>query len=540
MIALRIPPAPKPAEVPAEPQVPELPKEKPKLSTPKFARGLTTLSLSWIHGRMEALAIYKGEVCGSWEATENVDDPSQFERLVTTAVEKTQYRGNTVSLLLAHHRLTHQLVETPPAKGSALATIVRRQVERLKVFDGEPAWCFQPAMATKKSHAVLVHLFPRDLLNQLSAGAERAGMHLTAVIPCSEVLHTQMAQLPLKLDEVALVASESNGLATVVVGRQDGQLLLARSLDAGRASASGGLSVDLNRTLLYVSQQFGVNVGSIWLLGPGSDVRLHELKTQVQIPAHARPDERRPFQWPEEAARLSGPTCPNLITSEQRQAPQRRVAFRIACLVTLAVVLGAAATALVCEVLVRREKRSLRDLEQRAEVLQLEHQNLQRTDASFRQQQQIATAVVDERLLPAPMWFCAYLGEVVPPELLVTNLLVERHLDHWDVRIAGSLQPSTNLPPAGVLSNQVQVLAERLHQGPFKIVLGEPTAPATSTAPAKGVPAPTSPPAAAAAKPTLPSATSGLANWVNRLNSSKNPAPAAMRADRFVLEGTMQ
>lgn len=528
MIALRIPPAPKPAEIPAEPVLPDLPKERPKLTTPKFARGLTTLSLSWIHGRMEALAIYKGELCGSWESTESTDDPSQFENLVATAVEKTEYRGTSVSLLLAHHRLTHQLIETPPAKGAALATIVRRQVERLKVFDGEPAWCFQPALATKKSHAVLVHLFPRDLLNQLSAGAERAGMHLACVTPCSAVLHAQLGQLPLKLDEVALVASETNGLATVVVGRQDGQLLLARSLDAGRAPANGGLAVDLNRTLLYVSQQFGASVGSVWLLGPGSEIRLNELKGQIQVPVHARPDERRPFQWPEEAARLSGTQCPNLITSEQRSAPQRRVAFRIACLIALFLVLGAAATSLVCEVLVRREKRTVRELENRIAALQTEHQALQRTDAELRQQEQIASAMLDERLQPVPMWFSAYLGEVVPPEILVTNLLVERHLDHWDVRVAGSLQPSTNLPPAGVLASQVQLLADRLHQGPFKVVLGEP-----NSGSGKGTPAPV-------VAPTPAPANKGLANWVSRMNASKTNAPAAVRADRFALEGTMQ
>ena len=43
---------------------------------------------------------------------------------------------------------------------------------------------------------IILHLFPKILLNQLIQGARKLNLHLTAVIPPSAVLHQQVAALP--------------------------------------------------------------------------------------------------------------------------------------------------------------------------------------------------------------------------------------------------------------------------------------------------------------------------------------------------------
>src|SRR5262245_4016361 len=98
---------------------------------------LTTLSVSWLNNQFKAAAIHRGRVEAVWECPGPVDGAGRFEELIKQAVEKTGYRGQTVSLLLAHPRLVQQLVEVPLVKGPSLKKILKRQAQQQKMFSGE-------------------------------------------------------------------------------------------------------------------------------------------------------------------------------------------------------------------------------------------------------------------------------------------------------------------------------------------------------------------------------------------------------------------
>jgi hypothetical protein len=476
-----------------------------------------------MHGRLEAVAINRGEVSGGWEDADATDDPARFGERVKEAVTRTGYRGSTVNLLLAHPRLTHQLIETPPAKGAALRAVVQRQVERLKGFEGPPAWSYQPALPTKNSHGVLVHLFPRNLLELLVTSVQRAGLHLVSVTPCTAVLHAQIMRLPLRADEVALLVADTAGLTTMVVGRHDGQLLLARSLDATRKDGTGGLAIDLSRTLLFVSQQFGTSVGSVWLFGPGMPERVAELQAQLQVPVKLSAEAKTPHYWAEEAARLPLENTPNLVSTEQRKAPQRKVLLRMTVLIALFLVAAAVGTAVFCEVMVRSEQATIRELEQRMIGLRTQHEDLQRSHRQMQQRNQFAAEVLDARLAPVPFWFLGYLSEAVPPGLIVTNLVVQRGDAHWNLHLAGTRETGEPTATPDTSANPVEFLAERLRSGPFHVALGT------------GADSSASPP-----QPGTQSAVESIATWAARLSQAPAATPATPATDAFVLEGIMQ
>ena len=75
-----------------------------------------------------------------------------------------------------------------PVKGAALQKVIQRQAQQQKVFAGEAAWASQTSPPGKGLQRVVLHLFPRLLLNQLIQGCKQNGLHLTAVIPPSAVL----------------------------------------------------------------------------------------------------------------------------------------------------------------------------------------------------------------------------------------------------------------------------------------------------------------------------------------------------------------
>jgi hypothetical protein len=485
-------------------------------------RGLTTLGFSWLHGRVSAVAVQRGEVTGTWTKDDVPDDLSRIGELVREAARETSYRGSTVSLLLAHPRLAHQLIETAPAKGAALQSMIARQADRAKVFEGPASWSFQTTAGSQNPQSHLLHLLPRTLLDQMVRNVERAGLHLVSVLPPTAVLHGQLTRLPLANDEVAVVAADCGDRVTVVVGRKNGDLLLARSLDANRNKGPANIGVDLSRTILFVSQQFGVNVGSVWLFGPGSAERAAELQPQIHTPIRVSPEPDTPTYWAEDALRLPPEFAPNLISSEQRLAPQRQTLLRVTTLVSLILVCAAAASVAFVQYLSSRERFEIRRLGTRIKTLQSEHLELQKAHTEFTRQEESIRAVIDDRLPPVPAYFLAYLGEAVPADLRLSSVSVKREGPLWHVQMAGYAQTNAAPRAPNALAISVSAFAKVLTNGPFHLRLADfPTAP-------------TAPPSA------RETASGVIANWnARRANAGVAPTPYFPR-DRFNLEGWMQ
>lgn len=521
MLTLRIPKipsAPNPTQEP-EPTPAPAPALRPSLSTPKFSRNLTTLSLSWLHGRFEAVAIHKGELSGTWSAPESTEDLSRLPNLIQQAIAHTGYHGTTTTLLLAHPKLTQQLVESPPAKGAALTALVQRQIERLKGFEGPAAWSFQPILPSQKTHGVIAYILPRSFLDDLVDAARQANLHLVSVLPATPALVQQLQRLPIPAEDLTLLVAETGSDLTLVVGRNNGSLALVRSLDSSRSAAPEALAVDLNRTVLFVAQQFGASVASIWLHGPALVQLQPGLQNQLSIPVRVSPEEQRPCPWAHEAAQIPAGQGPILVSLEQRKAPQRQVLFRAACLIAVLLTLLATLTVAFAEILVRRERREQASLQQRTQQLQQQHQEWQRTVTEFTRRHQLARAILDHRPAPLPVWFLAYLSDAVPPSLTLTRYHLLRTEDRWQLHLAGrpGLEPSSAPDPAA-FSTSLSLFIQNLESGPFAVRQSPPTTLPVSQSSSHPAQIPTS------------DAVQAVAHWTSRLttpNPSPSPPPTA-------------
>ncbi|HYV32447.1 MAG TPA: hypothetical protein VEO53_15255, partial [Candidatus Binatia bacterium] len=192
----------------------------------------TVLSLSLLNERFSATAVHRGIVAGTWERPEPVTDLADFASVLGEAVKQTGYVGTAVSAVLAHQRLAQQLVESPPVKGRNLKLFLQNRVKQLKPFASEAAWSYQPTLPTRNAQAMLAHLFPRELLGQLVNACGQVELKCDRVIPASAILQLQLASLPLEPLEVALLAAETGGTTTIVIGRKDGQIYLGRTLSS--------------------------------------------------------------------------------------------------------------------------------------------------------------------------------------------------------------------------------------------------------------------------------------------------------------------
>jgi len=220
--------------------------KKRKLGSTSIPSNLTTLSISWFNNQFKAVAVHRGAVVGTWERPGDTDGPDRFDAFIREAGQATGYKGQSVSLVLAHPRLVQQLIDVPPVKGSALEKVIQRQAQQQKMFAGEAAFVSQISPSDKTSQRVVLHLFPKLLLNQFIQGCKRNGLHLTSVLPASAVLQHQLTQLPVEKEDIGLVAAETGGSTTMVAGTGEGKILLARTLAGNWNEEVERLAVDLN------------------------------------------------------------------------------------------------------------------------------------------------------------------------------------------------------------------------------------------------------------------------------------------------------
>jgi hypothetical protein len=454
-------------------------------------------------------------VVGTYEHPAEVDGSANFQSLIAEAVSQTGYRGQTVSLLLAHPRLVQQLVDVPPLKDGAIRRVLQRQAQQQKLFPGEAAWAFQRSLSAKGSQQVILHLFPKGLLDQLVQGCQRNDLHLISVSPPSAVLHRQLANCDLGSEDIGLLAAETGGSTTVFIGRGDGQVLLVRTLSGTWNEGAERLALDLNRTLLFVNQQFGEPIKTLWLFGPGAQEQREAMQRTMQLPLQISPVEYTPLYWATEALKVQPAYAPNFVSLVLQQAPRREIFARAVALATALVVLSSFAAAAYCHWQARQQSNNIEVLHKQADRLQHRLQDLSGQNGDLIRKQQVVQLVIDGEPAPVPQWFLGYLGEAVPAELVVTNLHLKHEQDLWKLRLMGTTQTAPEPLAPAAFSNSIARLSTNLVKGPFHLTLP------TGEKPNSGR-----------------SRVGGFPDWVSRVAGSGPVKPGV--ENQFVIEGVMR
>src|SRR6185503_2068988 len=253
------------------------------------------------------------------------------------------------------------------------------------------------------------------------------------------------------------------------IGRKDGQIYLGRTLSNSWNAHADRVNVDLNRTLLYVKQQFGAGVNSVWLFGEGAQNQIDRMRTALRLPVQLSPVRPGPFYWNQEALKILATDTNNLISLEQLQAPRRRVFFKVTRAAVGLAAVGALITASAVQLVVMDRGKQLLKLQSKVDQLQVRHAALRDQEREFLQKKQFVKIVSDEKLPAVPGWFLGYLGDILPEELLLGHVRLNREEGRWHMELGGKLQPTTNPAPAKVLADAVTVLKTNLAQGPFHV-----------------------------------------------------------------------
>jgi len=423
--------------------------------------------VSWLNGHVKAAAVERGSIVASWERPVMVADFSGFNTVLSEALENTRRGAKQMVMVVAHPRHIQEVLEVPGVKGGMLAKFLRRRVLVLKTFEGEASWAWQTALPTKRHKSVLLHIFPKPLVDQLTGAGAELGLQLVRLLPTTAVLAEQLKKISFPKDELALVAAETGSTTTVVIGTSDGRICLGRMLRGRWNKQIENLVVDLTRTIGFAEQQAGMAVGSVWLFGADAPEHVMPLQSALRLPTQVSPVEYTPFYWAEQAAKLPEKDDGNLISVEFRAAPQRRRLLTVTSIILLALLV----TALLGSAFIEGLRRNwLRTIErEKLETVRLQNIRLDwiKRNHELDRKREFIRVVVNEKLSPVPAWFLGYLSEAFPKQLLLTELRVARTNDGWWVKMAGVAQPTTNSAPFAVFRQAATTITNQLTEGPF-------------------------------------------------------------------------
>lgn len=389
------------------------------------------LSISWLNGQFRFLNAREEKTVATWECEGRVEalgTPAlDLPAILREAVKQTGYGGTGAVMVLQHPRLTQQLIETPPAETKDQVMYIGRLVKQAKVSEEEVAWSWQPTQPIKSSKGLVLYLFPQRLQERLIEGFREAGLHLLMLVSPTVVLRGQLSQLPVKDDESVLLAAESEGTTAIIVGRKQGAIFLERSLHRSWNKVPERVVTEVNRSILFVRQQFGAEINSLWLFGPGAEKHQELTEPDAQVPVQVSPVPFTPFYWAEQAVKLAPELSANLISKAQRNAPRRRILARItAFLVVGLLVVPSIGLSAWIELKVRAGLNAFEKLKPKAVQLQAEKEDLQKRMVEVVGKKQLNDLIDEQKLSPIPGWFLGYVADILPDELLLTELQVKR------------------------------------------------------------------------------------------------------------------
>jgi hypothetical protein len=333
-----------------------------------------------------------------------------------------------------------------------------------------------------------------------------------------------------------MLAAETAGSTTVVVCDGDGRLLLARTLPGTWNEDPAKLVLDLNRTRLYITQQFNVNLNrGLYLFGAGAAECAAEWDTEAEHPVRVSPVPFEPFYWATEGPKVRLETAPNFQSPELQKAPQRRVFAKVVAAAAVVLLTGSISLTAYslrqggCEVA------TIASFNQQMARMEGRQKELEQLDAELKHKQQAIQIVLGDQPPPKPAWLLAYLGQVVPADLVITNFNVKRETNYYHVKLAGTYQPATVTPNAPPVANSIESLKNALAGSPFHMRIVETNAagsiiPGAKEAPKNG----------AKQGPVTDWLKNAAAAVATRLDPKNEPKKRREEIDHFVIEGVVR
>jgi hypothetical protein len=480
--------------------------------------------ISWVNGQFEAWCPHLTGEHAFWRCPERIEQIDHWGGALKDAIRFTKYDGSTLEIVMAHPQLTHQLVETPPIKGMMLQRFLKRQVDKVKTFPGNAAWAWQSGRSIveqphKEQCTATVHFMPEEIVQGLTAVTEKHELHLLKIVPLTEILLQSLRKVDTHSKSIMLMAASAGNDTMVVVSEKTGPLYVVRTLKSNWRDQPEQMATDLNRTMLYIQQTFGVEVAGVWVMGVDTE-KQEVLTSLIHSPLHCIGEEKYASDWVRGIDTFQNKGVPNLVNSTMLRAPQLRMLARVAAVVTGLLTLSAVLIGSGVEYVMHQAQTRLNLLEPKLDILKKREMKLASIQDELNRKRATVNALTSSESQRAPHWMLAYLGEAVPVELQITEYRAENVSSGWEMDLSGLYHGTYQTNEHTSMEEVMSEFKRELNNGPFHFKMKpsntkKPFDSSSDTAEVKG-------------------------HWMIGLSRVKQVVTASSSTNRFRLKGVIQ
>ena len=449
----------------AAPASSELP-QSPRVISRSSGNSSDVLGFAWLHGTLHAEVFRRQEKVACWASLTAVETWEQFECALDAALEATAFSGTDVFMVLEHPHFVHQVELVPAFSDSTARTYLRGRVQRYEQSREPVLWVSQKTMAAKKESGYLLHLLPTAFYTRLSGFLLARRLDLTRVVPLVVPLQVELQSRTTQRDELVMLAAAAGSATTLMVVRGDGELLFSRTMLARWESDAVRIATEVNRSLLYAKQQFGVIVKRVELLGEvGAGAH-----AEVQTRCGAEKDVlSRPVHlggWLQAVARLSARHPVNLVVGHLGRKRRRQFLRR---LLIAACWLGLGLMALDHwneSKAWKENERALVRLQARAPELRTQQATLTTRNQEVARRREFVRAAVADRLPNAPVDLLTFLARIRSADTQFTDYVTKWDAEtaKWSFRLEGVIEGDDE-----TARESLNALQRQLERGPLRV-----------------------------------------------------------------------
>ncbi len=426
------------------------------------------LSVSLLNGRFNALSIMNNVIHLGWEKPEPVASLHSLGQALQEAIDHTQFSGTYIAMLIEDPRLVTRTIQLPPMLPTDLLPILERKVQQEKTCEGPAAWRYRLGLESRGKMSIHLDIWPQDFIDEIVRICQELGLDLRQLAPLSALFESQLSSLPVKSGEGSLLVTMLEGKIIFMAGRDNGTLLWTRHLSPAQDRDQLGERVgnEVNRTILFITQQAKLTISQIWFLGEEGSLTAGEIQPHVStplLPFPIKPDWKY-WLW-------AGTTIPvthtnNFTPTQVLQAPLRKTfTITLAAMIGAFIILGVGMTSVI-EGYLSKNRTGVENITAQILILQKDQERWESRLMSLQTQRQWAQSVRETMTPGLEGSFLSYLGTVVPTQVILHKAYVERTQEGWNLELDGST--STNL------STTLQVVSQfvkQLEDGPFHVTL---------------------------------------------------------------------
>ena len=438
-----------------------------KMFSPKQ---LTVLSVSLVNGRLKAMSILNDSVQQTWEMPGFIRNFESLYQAISDAIHHTQFLGTHISILIEDQRFITLSFHLPVMPLTDLLPILERKAQQAKTWEGPAAWRYQLDLQARGKQSVHLEIWPQSFIDEIIQICEDCGLHLQLLAPISALSESQLSTLPVEHGEAAILISVLEGQVTFIAGGEDGSQILIRHIAPAQDWVPLGerVGTEINRTIMFIMQQTTLNIPQIWFLGEKERLTLEEVQPHVSTPIFPCPITPDWKYWLWVGATLPVDLEKNFTPPEVRRAPLKKMLIKtLTATIAGFLIVGVGATGIL-EGYFAKNQNHLQTATSESMALQEDQKHWLSRLVAIQNKRQWARAITETKAVSLEGPLLSYLGNVIPPQMILHKAAVKHTDDIWDVELSGRI--SANLPSALLLVDQ---FARQLAQGPYHLRVKE-------------------------------------------------------------------